>query len=310
MIQLPDRVVATVSRYPSGRDWLSRLPALVAELTRAWRLEIGSVFHSGSCAWVAPVTRADGSRAVLKVSWPHREAEGEPDALRRWNGDGVVRLLAHDPQRHALLLERCQPGTTLGQAEHLSVPRRLTVGATILLRLWQADTAAASFDRLSEVAVRWADLVEERMERLRARLGPGENFDAGLVRHGVRLLRELPRTARRDVLLHGDINPGNVLAADRRPWLAIDPKPMVGDPAYDPWPLIEQIDDPVRGPFSTLVERTQLVADAVGEDRRRIAAWAVARRVEAALWDAAHGAIDSAAETMARVRVLARLAEL
>jgi streptomycin 6-kinase len=186
-------------------------------------------------------------------------------------------------------------------------------GPTRLKRLGRVTTEWADLidgttrlEPLGRVTTEWADLVETRMERLR----PG--FDAGLVAHGTRLLRELPFTAEREVVVHGDFNPGNVLAARRRPWLAIDAKAMIGDPGYDPWPLVEQVDDPFAhsNPSRVLAHRFALVAGVLGQDESRLQAWSVARRVETALWAVDQGDPAGGAEVMEEARILADLAGL
>ncbi|MEZ0073264.1 aminoglycoside phosphotransferase family protein [Planotetraspora sp. GP83] len=296
--------MSTVGRTESGQSWLARLPSLVEELRERWSLRLGAPFHGGSCSWVAPARLPDGSMVVLKVSWPHREAAGEAEALRWWNGRGAVWVHRHDEESYALLVERCEPGGPLGCADQLQAEERLLLGAEVLGELWRVPPPEETgLERLGDVAGEWADLVEARMDRLR----PG--FDPGLVAHGARLLRELPATATREVVVHGDFNPGNVLAAQRRPWLAIDAKPMIGDPGYDPWPLLGQIDRPFAypDPRRPLASRFALVADALGEDERRMRAWAVARRVETALWAVEHGDSAGAWEAMGEARVLADL---
>jgi streptomycin 6-kinase len=128
--------------------------------------------------------------------------------------------------------------------------------------------------------------------------------DPGLVALGASLLETLPATAARSVLVHGDFNPTNILRAEREPWLAIDAKPMVGDPGYDAFPLIGQVGEPIAD--GQYLPRFRLVADVVGEPSERLIAWAVARTVEAALWDASRG--DDPAPTMALAGLLADLA--
>ncbi|MTE21610.1 phosphotransferase [Streptomyces sp. TRM43335] len=301
-------VVRTVSGYPGGSAWLGRLPELVRELAERWEVTPGEPFAKGSCSWVAPVRRADGSEAVLKVSWPHREAAGEGEALRLWDGRGAVRVYAHDAERYALLLERCVPGTELGDAGGAPAEERLLVGARLLRELWSVPVPSdTGLERMADVTAGWAEVAEERAARLRP-----SGFDPALVALGVRLLRELPATADREVVAHGDLNPGNVLAS-RRGWLAIDAKPMVGDPLYDPWPLIEQIDDPFArpDPRPPVAARCALVADALGVDAARLQAWAVARRVESALWTVDRtGDAESGVAIMREARIVADLAGL
>ena len=300
-------VVATVNQYDDGPAWLAGLPRVVEELRERWSLRLGAPFHGGSCSWVAPASTADGEPAVLKVTWPHREAMGEAEGLRLWSGRGAVLLLNEDREHLAVLIERCEPGTTLAESDQLTPDRRLLIGAQLLYELWSATPPEQTgLEPLADVTAEWADLVEARMARFKP------DFDPGLVALGARLLRELPRSAERQVIVHGDVNPGNILAAQRKPWLVIDAKPMIGDPAYDVWPLISQVDDPFAhdGAQRVLTERMSLVAGMVGEDARRLAAWALAREVEAALWSLAHPDTQFPIGSMDRARAFAKLAEL
>jgi streptomycin 6-kinase len=295
-------LVAGLAGVPAAQEWLERLPALIHEVRDAWELTLSAPLAGGSCSWVAAATTPDGTRAVVKIGWPHREMLGEPVALRAWDGGAAVRLLGHDPDRHALLLERCEPGTPLSRAE-APAAARLRAAAGVLRDLWAVPAPATEgLESLGDVTAEWADGVEERMARLR----PG--YDPGLVCYGVELLRTLPGSAPRTVLLHGDFNPGNVLAARRRPWLAIDPKPMMGDPGYDPWPLFAQVDDPFRyRQPSLLSERVALLADELALDRDRVVAWMIARAVENALYDVNRGYPQDGAEGIRRARLLADL---
>jgi streptomycin 6-kinase len=300
-------VVATVNQYDDGPAWLARLPGVVEELRERWSLRLGAPFHGGSCSWVAPAWTPDGEPAVLKVTWPHREAIGEAEGLRLWSGRGAVLLLQEDREQLAVLIERCEPGTTLAESDQLTPDRRLLIGAQLLYELWSATPPEQTgLEPLGEVTAEWADLVEARMARFKP------DFDPGLVALGARLLRELPRSAERRVVVHGDFNPGNILAAQRKPWLVIDAKPMIGDPAYDVWPLISQIDDPFAhdDAQSVLAERMSLVAGMVGEDVRRLAAWALAREIELALWSLAHPDAPPPAGSIEKARAFAKLAEL
>jgi streptomycin 6-kinase len=310
-------VVRELGRTAAARPWLAALPGLIEEVRDAYGLRLSAPLHGGSCSWVAPAELPDGTRAVLKIGWPHREMLAEPTALRRWDGRGAVRLLAHDPHRHALLLERCDPGTPLSAAPG-PAEARLRTGCAVLRRLWSAPApppaavtptgagagtadGEAAIERLRDVTAEWAGLVEERLARLRT------GYDRGLVAEGARLLRELPASAGRDVVLHGDANPGNLLAADGGRWLAIDPKPMTGDPAYDPWPLLAQVGDPFAGPapLPVLRSRVALLADELALDPDRMIGWAIARAVEAALWTAEHDDVPGGAALLDAARLLA-----
>ena len=203
---------------------------------------------------------------MLKVGLPHDEGRPEADALAAWDGAGAVRLVAADRERWGLLLERCAPGTALAEAG--LPPRRATqVAGALARRLWIAPPAGAAIPELAVVAAAWAGLGRERAETL------PRGLDAGLIEAGLCLLGELPLGAAERVVLHGDLNPTNVLAAAREPWLAIDPKPMIGDPAYDLAPMAAQLE-----------LRVTRLAEAAGVEAERVRRWAVARHVESALW--------------------------
>ncbi|MEZ5179771.1 MAG: aminoglycoside phosphotransferase family protein [Acidimicrobiales bacterium] len=209
---------------------------------------------------------------------------------RRWRrgGSGAAELLDADESDQALLLRRVHPGTRLVDAS-LAVEEHLVAGADVLRRLGAVEVGPGLFPDLAAVAGEVADATEERA----ARLAPTAPYplDVGLVAHAVRLLRSLPAGADRVGLAHGDLNPGNVLRSDANGWLAIDPKPVWGDLAWDPWPLLTQVGDwvDVVAQPPDLVARTRLVADGVGLDPARVAAWCTARSVTSGLWAADRG---------------------
>ena len=220
-ITIPGKLAATWRGKPAGEAWLAQLPAMIATLQRRWSLSLGTPFDNGMCAWVAPATTRDGTAAVLKIGIPHMEANDEIAALRFWAGDPTARLIDADEAYNAMLLEQCIPGHSL---HVLAEPEQDAVIARLLKRLWRRPPAQHPFRGLSVMTRHWID-----SSRVDAHRWP----DAGLVREGLRLMEELARTTPNDVLLATDLHAGNVLAAAREPWLVIDPKPFLGDPAYD-----------------------------------------------------------------------------
>jgi streptomycin 6-kinase len=259
---------------------------------------------------VAPVSRADGSPAVLKVTWPHPEAAQEPAALRCWAGRGAVRVLEEDRAGWTMLLERCLSGTPLRDTD-LPVERGLEIGADLLNALWSQGArlpAGHGFDSMAETCDRWADVAAGRARRHGAALAE-LGVDPGVLDLGIELLRALPRSASRHVLVHGDFNPGNLLAAQRSPFLAIDPKPLVGDPAYDPWQLVAQLGWPFRQADAATVvwQRIRRLARLLDLAPERIAAWGVARDVEGGLWAASEGDPGTAAKWIRSAMLVAPL---
>ncbi|HZB71071.1 MAG TPA: aminoglycoside phosphotransferase family protein [Acidimicrobiales bacterium] len=277
MIPLPTELRRGLVGFgDEGLVWVDELPARIDRLCRRWHLDLGPPFEPGGVtSWVAPA----GDDAVLKVVVPHREATYEAHALRSWAGHGAVRQLDEDPAEHALLLERCRPGTALRKAGR-SDDEVLDIGTATAVRLWQRPSAGDPYERLADVMAEWAAVVEERAATVRLPV------DEAVVAEAAALLRRLPATADREVLLHGDLHPANLLAAEREPWLAIDPKPMRGDPAFDLAPLVLQTGDLLAAvdPATELDRRLGRVAAATGTDPDRIRAWGLARAVDMVVW--------------------------
>jgi streptomycin 6-kinase len=211
-------------------------------------------------------TRADGTSAVLKLQFPDRESEHEAEALRRWDGDGAIRLLAHDPARHALLLERCEPGSPLSD---LGPDAALDVLVELLPRLWKPATVP--FRSLAEEADWWAANLERTWNE-RGRLYSRRLLDAALD-----ALRTLPTTQGEQVLLHQDLHAGNVLRAAREPWLVIDPKPLVGERAFAVAPIVRGGE--LGHSRRNVRHRLDRLSAELGLDRERARLWSLAQTV-------------------------------
>jgi streptomycin 6-kinase len=227
---------------------------------------VGEPFEGAQVALVLPATTADEMDVVLKIQWPHRESEHEAEALNAWNGKGAVKLLDHDEDAHAMLLERCLPGSHLSTLdEHEAVD--VLIG--LLPRLWVP--VEAPIGTLSEEAGWWHENLEEWSERA------GHPFSEPLFRAALEALRDLPASQGEQVLLHQDLHPDNVLAATREPWLVIDPKPLVGEREFSVAPIVrayelEHSEEWVRG-------RLDRLASELGLDRERARLWTIAQTV-------------------------------
>jgi streptomycin 6-kinase len=285
-LRLPANLVDSVGGDPTSerRDWVAQLPRIVRELADRWSLRLGEPFQPGGrSAWVAPATDPAGRDLVLKVGWWHDEAASEADGLRAWRGRGAV--LVHDAcvdgPTSALLLERCRPGTSL--ATVLPEAEQDAIVAGLLLRLWEAPASGYRFRPLQVMCDAWASEFHQRQAAV-PRPGTVDEaatiMDPGLVRAGMELFVALPGTADREVLLCADLHAGNVLAAQREPWLVIDPKPFVGDPAYDVLQHLLNCEERLSADPVALAHR---MADLVGLDRGRVRSWLFARCVQESL---------------------------
>ncbi len=227
----------------------------------------------GQTAWVAPAQAENGALLVLKVAWRHPEAEYEAEGLRHWDGRGTVRIVEefpYDDQTVALVLERCNPGTML---KTIPESTQDTVISGLLTQLWAVPLPSPSlgFPTLAGMCRYWADGFEDRT-------GPGRPaLDPGVVREGVALLRSLPGTASRAAVLATDLHAENVLAAERQPWLVIDPKPHVGDPTFDVLQHMLNCKERLRSDPKGLASR---MAGLLDLDRLRLELWLFARCVQ------------------------------
>jgi streptomycin 6-kinase len=274
---LVPRYLAETARRDHGvAEWIASLPVIVAGLAGRWSLQIGEPFQpGGQCSWTAPVTGPGGADLVLKVAFrfPGGEERDEAAGLRVWDGNGAVRLhAAHEGESaYALLMERCLPGIPLGQA--LPEPEQDQVVAGLLGRLWAQPHAGYPFRPLAQMCAAWADEFEHDY----AAAAAAERIDPGLAKAGITLFRELPKTADSQVLLCTDLHGDNILAAQREPWLVIDPKPYVGDPAYDLLQHMLNCEDRLAAGPAALANR---MAGLAGLDAHRVRQWLFARSVQ------------------------------
>jgi streptomycin 6-kinase len=216
--------------------------------------------------------RADGGGAVLKICFPDRESEHEAEALVRWHGHGAVRLLAYDRDSRALLLERCSPGTPLSELEP---ERALDVLAGLLPRLWVP--VGEPFRPLADEAAHWTDSLPASWERA------GRPFERALLDAGLAALRELAPTQGEAVLLHQDLHAGNVLHAEREPWLVIDPKPLAGEREFGLAPIVRGSE--LGGSRADVLRRLDRLSGELGLDRERARGWALAQTLAWAFAD-------------------------
>ncbi|MFE3797220.1 aminoglycoside phosphotransferase family protein [Nocardia tengchongensis] len=290
-ISLPPGVAENIagSFGERGSRWLAALPGVVGKLCGAWGLEVvGESFGGGTHSWVAPVRRADGSVAVLKVPVVDEENAGEPTGLYCYGGDGAVRLYEFDPGSGAMLLEWARPGTELlyqpgfpsleGRPENIAKVER---ACELYRRLRREPVVVpAGFPELPTAAgmvSEWAGMFG-KPEAAVAEVIPARLLERAAERGAELALPDGPL-----LVVNRDTHLGNIVAAEREPWLLIDPKAYLGEAAFDAGFLvmIQVQTDPTSAHARAVVERT---AAALGVSADRAHAWAFMRSMEEIVW--------------------------
>ncbi len=264
-----------VAAFPGGAAWLNSLPLLLAECERRWQLKIAKTPFTLSHSYVAPALTARDREVVVKLGVPNPELSTEIRALRLYGGGAAVRLLDADEQKGLLLLEHLRPGSMLLRVEDDALAT-VTVART-MRELWRPLPAEPQFP----TAAKWAS----GLQRLRQRFGGGTGpFDPRLVQTAESLFGELLASSDSPVLVHGDLHHFNILSATRRPWVAIDPKGLAAERAYEVGALLRNPAPHLCLDLGVQRRRIDLLADELGFDRRRIVGWAAAQAVLSAWW--------------------------
>ncbi len=295
-MRLPELFVRNISSaFPErGAPWLASLPDLIAGYAARWQLTLGEPYPL-SYNYVVAATRDGGQRVVLKLGPPPVPGQDPSDyghefpALRAAAGRGLVRLLEYDAAGGGALLERIEPGTPLTELVLAGNDEQATAVALEVMRaLREVAPGGHPFPEL----VRWARAYEQPCP---AGIPPAD-FDRGAGLFADLLADSVPA-----VLLHGDLHHDNIL---RRPgssggvggargpageWVAIDPKGVLGEPAFEvaallrnPYPQVLTMPDPAR----LLARRVDQLAEGLAVPAQRVRAWGYAAAVLSAVWDA------------------------
>jgi streptomycin 6-kinase len=295
MVSLPDQFARAMVEVhgAAGAEWLSELPSRIAACARRWSLTVLPPFAPLSYNYVAPAVRADGAPVVLKLGVPNPELTTEIAALRLCNGQGIVQLLDANPEQGALLLERLTPGTALSRLT--DDEKATSIAAQVMRQIWQPVPPEHSFPTVAQ----WAAGLARLRQQFGGATGP---FPTRLVEEAEALFAELIDSMAEPVLLHGDLHHDNILAAARQPrltrrplWLALDPKGLVGEPAYEVGALLRNPAPQLLAqpqPGRILARRVYQLAEELGFDRARLRGWGLAQAVLSAWWsfeDHGHG---------------------
>lgn len=258
-----------------GRAWVESFPATLERVRRRWGLRLGETFAYVGGAYVARAELPGGTPAVLKLAPPEKELVSEAAALRHYDGRGICRLLDADDTVVALLLERLEPGETLATLEDDAAATE--IAANVMKRLFRPLPPDHAFPTIE----RWGQAFERIRERYDGGCG---SFPAELFEPAARLYVELCASQAEPVLLHGDLHHYNILSATREPWLAIDPKGLAGEPAYEIGPYLYNRLDAGPDLGALTLRRIDQFATILGFDRQRLIGWGFCQSVLSALW--------------------------
>ncbi|WP_374213379.1 aminoglycoside phosphotransferase family protein [Crossiella sp. SN42] len=283
IIEVPAELAETYAKFDGaeGREWVERLPALAMDFLDRWNLRLDGKSMHGMASLVLPVRTPEGTPAVLKLQRPNEENIGEPLALRHWDGDGIVRLLAADEPTCTMLLERLDPSRPLSSLP--DAEQALTILTGLLGRLVQHQ-APTGMRRLGDIAAAMLADTPGKATRL------ADPADAARLHSWAAIVGEVLDEPG-DRLLLWDLHYDNVLAplpgTDREPWLAIDPKPLAGDPGFELFPALDNRFEDLEATGDVpraLRRRFDLMTGHLGLDRARAARWTVGRVLQNALW--------------------------
>jgi len=269
--------LANLKQAVNGCEWLEQLPDSIKRVCADWQIESYELpFLDGTCSYVMPALQ-NGESVVLKFQWPHEECLYEADALRQWNGIGAVRLLAHNPTEHALLLERCLPGLSLANCELID---KLSVVISVLPDLWVS--ASVPFKTLEQEARGWQSRLDTNWKAF------GKPMNSMVVQLVRRYIDELLDAQTDQVLVHQDLHAGNILSSQRKPWLVIDPKPLIGEREFSIASVVRCAE--LGHSRSKVIDRLDRLCAALQLDKERARKWTV---VQTFCWALCEGSSES-----------------
>lgn len=267
-------------RGAEGETWLRKLPATIEACAARWSIEVGPPFLPLYYNYVAHAVRSDGTRLVLKLCFPDDEAPTEREAMRLFDGRGAARLFEADAEHSALLLERLEPGTKLSELCDTDDEGAISAAVSVMQNLLRPAPLVHEFPSVAD----WGKGFARHRARYEGTSGP---LPPRLFDEAETLFRELNDSAGEPVLLHGDLHHGNIIAARREPWLAIDPKGIVGEAAYEVGALLRNPNERILSwPDLPRVmgRRIRQLSEELGFERERVRGWGLSQAILSSIW--------------------------
>lgn len=260
-----------------GKEWLKNLPDLLSSLEKRWHFTVMEAFPHLTYNYVVRVSLANGNAAVLKCGVPNPETCTEIAALKHFNGSASVSLLEADESLGAMLLEQVLPGIPVIELEDNEATE---IFAHLIKKLHQPIQDTSLFPTVQK----WFEGFDRLYHQFGGKTGP---FSSVLVDYAYQTGKELLNSMSEPVLLHGDLHHMNILSATREPWLAIDPKGVIGEREYEVGAFMRNPTLTLTTRMDTkkiLTRRIEILTDITGFDKKRIIAWSLYQAVLAAIW--------------------------
>ncbi|MDQ3654354.1 MAG: aminoglycoside phosphotransferase family protein [Chloroflexota bacterium] len=255
--------------------WMESVIERLDAWCRTWQIELEQIEPPDTFNIVLFGRSRKVGDVVLKVSPPTFESRAELDAVRQAAGPGFVRLIAADPSISLIMLERIRPGFTLRDAG-LSDEQATRIGAAKMREFWREPQAVDDLIPLE----RWARELLTHDPALHPQV------PADLLAIGKDIAHDLLSSPTNRSMLHGDLHHQNILLDEHDRWITIDPKGLIGERGYDiatwmmnPWGILLQDDYVEIGN-----RRLDIFAEVLGEDRDRLAKWAVFHAALSLCW--------------------------
>lgn len=276
-IVLPPRFTETICGVhgEAGQKWLDQLGLLLQVCEHRWALEIQyDTPYTLSYNYVTPAVLPGGAPAVLKLGVPGKENRTEIEALSWFAGEGMVRLLDADPEQGMMLLERVMPGVTLDAVGLEEEQTRAFV--EVMGRLRSTFSGSSLFPTVAD----WFEGLGRMRERFQGGTGP---LPETLVVQAEAWSQKLISSIREPRLLHGDLHHGNILSAAREPWLAIDPKGVIGESEYECIAFLRNHLS-AGDERDALRRRVEHLVKGLDVQRERVLAWGFCHSILSASW--------------------------
>lgn len=275
MQQFQQNVIATYKH--EGQAWLRALPRQLAQLQDKLHITLTSPFNSLTYHYVVGAQTQDGQAVVLKCGVPNPELRLEINALQFYEGQSSVRLIDSDADEGWMLMERICPGDVLTSIK--DDDKRTRIAVEVMQRFWPSIqphlhsfiSIAAWLDGLKQFKAAYCEFLLSQRQ----------------INYAIDAASDLLTSQGEPVLLHGDLHHDNILKAERLPWLAIDPKGVIGEREYEygallrhPQPFIFNHDNPK----ALCKRRIDIITEMTGLYRQRLLLWAFVQAVLSVWW--------------------------